>query len=415
MEAFKNNHPIIPITIDKTKYNISIYFSTKDALFISSACKEKAPSYIEAVATLLHNHIIDTDILPAIADIAIDTVAIDCFIDAILNNDERIKDAYDISPIEDNKQKRFVLAAKEAFNQLMQSTLQQASQAISPYLQNIGQATSILSSYIDSAMQTWHKSVIPSISVTLSTLQKALAPVNKISAIVTSLTNSISNYLTPLFQNIHIPSISEAEKEALNASFKQWGEYGWTLMPHADLYIFKEAPDNFNNANKSMQVWCKKEAVEDLFILLRNSENAKKADLEESIACYQSKKYKACAMLLFSLLDAEFIRMQREEDRNPKTKRRPTGSTAAKNISKHIAKEHNIEKRFLLLLTYTNLFACIDTLFKDAQDFKKQPLLINRNFLQHGMLTKPVRKRDCIQLFLLYYNFLEFLEIINSK
>ena len=129
---------------------------------------------------------------------------------------------------------------------------------------------------------------------------------------------------------------------------------------------------------------------------------------------YRTRQYKSCAMLLFSLLDAKLIRMQRKEDSDPKSKRRSSGTPAIRKIKKRVEEEQDINKKFFLLLSYTNLFACIETLFEDAKDFKKQPTLINRNFLQHGMLTRKVKKRDCIQLFLLYYNFLEFFEIISE-
>ena len=58
------------------------------------------------------------------------------------------------------------------------------------------------------------------------------------------------------------------------------------------------------------------------------------------------------------------------------------------------------------------LFACLEKVFEGGKDFKNQPDVINRNFLDHGMMTKKVRKKDCIQLFLLYYNMLELLDMI---
>ena len=54
------------------------------------------------------------------------------------------------------------------------------------------------------------------------------------------------------------------------------------------------------------------------------------------------------------------------------------------------------------------------SIFADGDDFKKQPKIVNRNFIGHGMLTSNVKKRDCIQLFLLYYNFLSFFDTISS-
>jgi len=118
-------------------------------------------------------------------------------------------------------------------------------------------------------------------------------------------------------------------------------------------------------------------------------------------------------MILFSLIDAKLIRMQTEEDKGNK-RYRDCGKKAVKNIEKRLEQECDINNTFFLMLSYKNLFACLLTFFDDGNDFKEQPALANRNFIDHGMLTKNVRKRDCIQLFLLYYNFLEFFEIINN-
>lgn len=40
---------------------------------------------------------------------------------------------------------------------------------------------------------------------------------------------------------------------------------------------------------------------------------------------------------------------------------------------------------------------------------------MNRNFVDHGMLHRKVRRIDCIQLFLVYYNFLTFEEQLTAR
>lgn len=40
---------------------------------------------------------------------------------------------------------------------------------------------------------------------------------------------------------------------------------------------------------------------------------------------------------------------------------------------------------------------------------------MNRNFVDHGMLHRKVRRMDCIQLFLAYYNFLMFEERLTVE
>lgn len=154
--------------------------------------------------------------------------------------------------------------------------------------------------------------------------------------------------------------------------------------------------------------YCKSNHMEVLFNETKKFDGIRVHDYEEAIADYKDRRYKSCALLLFSLIDAGLIKMQRDEDRN--RGRRPTGKTAAKNVLEHYKGEQLMEDMYISIFKYENLYACLMKVFEDGKDFKKQPDIINRNFLNHGMLTARVRKRDCIQLFLLYYNWLSFLE-----
>jgi len=60
------------------------------------------------------------------------------------------------------------------------------------------------------------------------------------------------------------------------------------------------------------------------------------------------------------------------------------------------------------------MFACFEKFFENGNDFRKEPKLINRNFIAHGMNRRDVRKRDCIQLFLALYNLVDFLDFISE-
>ena len=112
---------------------------------------------------------------------------------------------------------------------------------------------------------------------------------------------------------------------------------------------------------------------------------------------------------MFGLIDAKIIRLQRKD--NGPNGRRAVGKRAANKVMQKIKNEQNLEKRFFLLLDYENILACFNTVFADAEDFRKQPVVINRNFVDHGMMTKKVIRKDCVQLFLLYYNLLMFLDV----
>ena len=74
--------------------------------------------------------------------------------------------------------------------------------------------------------------------------------------------------------------------------------------------------------------------------------------------------------------------------------------------------EEDAKRLLFTLLFEANLFACLEKVFEKGNDFRKQPEVLNRNFLDHGMLTRKVTRKDCVQLFLLYYNILELLDMI---
>ena len=70
---------------------------------------------------------------------------------------------------------------------------------------------------------------------------------------------------------------------------------------------------------------------------------------------------------------------------------------------------HTVEERRLHRI-FGGLFSCIETVFAPAENFKAEPYTFNRNYLAHGMTRRPVRQRDCIQLFLALYNLTVFLK-----
>lgn len=199
-----------------------------------------------------------------------------------------------------------------------------------------------------------------------------------------------------------IPTISEERKQELILSHKKWGEYGWTLPPSAPIKFFYDAPANIKEANQKMKPYCSRKAMDELFATLQRA-SVKKEDLNTAIFCYDNRQYKACALVLLGVIDAKLIRKQ---NRNGY---RCTGSRAAKKIREKFENERTTEA-FSTMLHCVNLFSCIETGFAPAENFKAEPYTFNRNYLAHGMTRRPVRQRDCIQLFFALYNLTVFLK-----
>ena len=144
--------------------------------------------------------------------------------------------------------------------------------------------------------------------------------------------------------------------------------------------------------------------MKELFIELGKLNNLRKDDLQEAILNFENRRYKSCSMILFALIDGKIIRFQ-----DKKTNRK-VGLNGAKKICNKIESELYSKNMFFSLLNLINITSALEFTFKSAENFKKQPTVVNRNFIHHGMLHGRVRRRDAAQLFLLLYNLIELFD-----
>lgn len=93
----------------------------------------------------------------------------------------------------------------------------------------------------------------------------------------------------------------------------------------------------------------------------------------------------------------------------PKESNRKVGYKAARVFEKMLEKTKE-EQLLFTVLYQINLLSCLDTYFVSGENFVKEPKTINRNYIDHGMNTRDVRKRDCVQLFLAAYNLCEIMD-----
>jgi len=216
--------------------------------------------------------------------------------------------------------------------------------------------------------------------------------------------------VSEIVKNITIPTISEERKQELIDSHKRWGSFGWTINPVASVdTLFDCAPLNKKEADRAALKYCDNAQMDSLFETTLKDKRVRRADYEEAVENFKSKHYKSCALMLFSLTDAKLIRLQKGSALQGK--RRKVGAGAVKS-AKDRATDKLTEHMLFSLLYQANIFSCMEKMFEDGKDFKAQPVVINRNFIDHGMLTRRTTRKDCIQLFLLYYNLLELLDWI---
>lgn len=233
--------------------------------------------------------------------------------------------------------------------------------------------------------------------------------VSKISESADRIIKEISNSLS----KIQVPTISEEEKQNYIEANKQWGEFGWTINPIENIEaLFHMPPADKKSADAIANKQCSKENMQELFRITLDTRRVKKSDFTEAVSDFEQRRFKSCALILFSLIDSMLIRLQKRSELNGK--RRGVGKRAIDAAFERTEAELNTEM-FNTAMFCTNLFACLRKVYEDGGDFKRQPEVINRNFLSHGMLSRRVTRKNCVQLFLLYYNMLELLDLIYER
>lgn len=220
--------------------------------------------------------------------------------------------------------------------------------------------------------------------------------------------SQLADTIEDAFKNFTIPELSDADKQEIIENNKQWGKLGWSLFQDAPLNFFYTSPGNSTEVAAKVRPYCSSASMERLFDDLY-CQKVNKNDLESAIFCFRNKQYKACSLLLFGLIEAALIRSQGRPDLK---RRRKTGTGAVEGLQKQF-KEKTDAQLFYEFLYAISLFACLEAFFSNGNDFKNEPQTINRNFLAHGMSQRPVRKRDCIQLFYALNNLMCYTEHIR--
>ncbi|RHH10898.1 hypothetical protein [Faecalibacillus faecis] len=179
---------------------------------------------------------------------------------------------------------------------------------------------------------------------------------------------------------------------------KHWGEYGWTMIPNAPIGLFKTKISDESERDKIALQYLRKKDMDDLFKELQKM-RLNHSDLNEAIYCYNNRCYKACAMILCSIIDGIIYKRQPVKKRN-----RRKGDRKFFEKIKESGLKKELLQQSIFLLQIDNLIAYLNKLFENGKDFQLDTNVLNRNFLLHGMSKRRVRQKDCKQLFLAVYN-----------
>lgn len=314
----------------------------------------------------------------------------DAFFDKLfteyLKDDEKLFDCYNCRKADEDVCSKFVRAYIDYSKIVFASSLSKAKEILSGFC----------SSYV-------------------SGFSKLLEDVIDYKAIYQKLFEGLNRAISSLRETIcriKIPQISDERKQELIDIYKQWGNCGWTPHPQSSVNYFDFYPETKIDADNYALKVCNKDNMEFLFNELKSNKKVSSKNISEAIMCYNNKCYKACSLILFSLIDRKLIKLQKNQtEENIKT-----GTGAICVFKKKVEKENKEDISLLYFyLIKINLFQALFKIFEGTENFTKKCDSPNRNYLIHGMTLKPVRKKDCIKLFLILYNLLDFVDIMEVK
>lgn len=235
------------------------------------------------------------------------------------------------------------------------------------------------------------KSSISALTTFSENVLKAFSRTVEVSQTLTDALKPVCDSLSELVGRINWKGLSESleglDFEGLQEGARIWGDHGWVVSDLSPSEI-RNAPMSLSDADAYYLQYMTQERIQDLFDNVL-AKIPRKKDFKECVVLYEQKHYKPCAMMLCSLIEGQLIR------RIPKSTRRRNGEVALKKMQ-------DLDNDLVDAIWLLNTLSTYSYFFHYADNFNRAVEgELNRNFLLHGMMYKPVLKRTCVKLFLL--------------
>lgn len=122
-------------------------------------------------------------------------------------------------------------------------------------------------------------------------------------------------------------------------------------------------------------------------------------EILEAINCYKQNYYRACAMIITSLIERKIVLFQKSFGE----KNIQVGSYAIRIIGNSLdwMKEKSGKE---VQLQFIGTFKFLKKFFERTNNFKNDKIMINRNMLMHGMWTNKLTYVDCLKLFIALFD-----------
>lgn len=351
--------PILPIVIDGQKYTIEVFLSSKEENTLVTLSDETSSGECRSIlAQLIWNKLqCNESLRPSVSEITAQPDELfSSVIASYLKHYNDVEPFYNRLQSEDDICKRFIFAYREYMMVRVKKMAEQLSALISPLAEQVQEFSKSLQQLFSSLLESF-------------------------------------SHLTF--------SMSDEERQIRKEAVTKWGEYGWTIPPWETLNFFDNVPKTLEEADKAMSPYGNSAVMQMLWDDTRKERKCKKRDFDCATTLFTERHYKACALVLFALIDGLLVRFQ-----SNKNVSRKVGNIAIQRFKNKICANPNFDNTFLIYIEFFSVATCLETMYKPYPNFKGQPQVINRNFVVHGMATETVRRKDCVKLFYLYYNLL---------
>lgn len=351
--------PILPIVIDGQKYTIEVFLSSKEENTLVTLSDETSSGECRSIlAQFIWNKLqCNESLRPSVSEITAQPDELfSSVIASYLKHYNDVEPFYNRLQSEDDICKRFIFAYREYMMVRVKKMAEQLSALISPLAEQVQEFSKSLQQLFSSLLESF-------------------------------------SHLTF--------SMSDEERQIRKEAVTKWGEYGWTIPPWETLNFFDNVPKTLEEADKAMSPYGNSAVMQMLWDDTRKERKCKKRDFDCATTLFTERHYKACALVLFALIDGLLVRFQ-----SNKNVSRKVGNIAIQRFKNKICANPNFDNTFLIYIEFFSVATCLETMYKPYPNFKGQPQVINRNFVVHGMATETVRRKDCVKLFYLYYNLL---------
>ena len=316
--------PKLYIKVGKTEYGATAFLSVRDMEYIADVdFNQSGIDCKEITLSILVSHLIDYPEQTINKELIFDSEIVR-FIEAYIDSSDELKSIYIENRTEDifEQYVNSLRIRTEDLTKQMVENLRPALQdlanaiklslppipklVITPQLQESLNAVSGISKFYTDTIQTSMVSMAKVISDSI----------NRMLPDYSQTMNSLAQTMGKFAEVFRSPLLSNERKKELQEAFTQWGKFGWTLPPNADLELFYVSPSDEKEAFEIVQPYIDKGGMQFVFDILLEMKHIRKSDMKEAIADYKDKRYKSCIMILFSLIDARIIRLQEKKKEN---------------------------------------------------------------------------------------------------